>query len=62
MPHESALGVLSGMVQRFNQEAAQLNLATAAKRVHLTESQVITMASLVEAEGAGPRTTRRSPG
>ena len=51
VPHESALGVLSGMVQRFNQEAAQLNLATAAKRVHLTESQVITMASLVEAEG-----------
>ncbi|HJZ27368.1 MAG TPA: endolytic transglycosylase MltG, partial [Streptosporangiaceae bacterium] len=51
VPHESALGVLSGMVQRFNQEAAQLNLATAAKQVHLTESQVITMASLVEAEG-----------
>ena len=51
VPHESALGVLSGMVQRFNQEAAQLNLATAAKQAHLTESQVITMASLVEAEG-----------
>jgi UPF0755 protein len=51
VPHESALGVLSGMVQRFNQEAAQLNLPTAAKQAHLTESQVITMASLVEAEG-----------
>ena len=51
VPHESALSVLSGMVQRFNQEAAQLNLATAAKQAHLTESQVITMASLVEAEG-----------
>jgi len=51
VPHESALGVLSGMVQRFDQEAAQLNLSTAAKQVHLTESQVITMASLVEAEG-----------
>lgn len=51
VPHESALGVLSGMVQRFGQEAAQLNLATAAKQVHLTESQVITMASLVQAEG-----------
>ncbi|MGH3283491.1 MAG: endolytic transglycosylase MltG [Streptosporangiaceae bacterium] len=51
VPHESALGVLSGMVQRFEQEAAQLNLPTAAKQVHLTEGQVITMASLVEAEG-----------
>jgi UPF0755 protein len=51
VPHESALGVLSGMVQRFDQEAAQLNLPTAAKQVHLTESQVIVMASLVEAEG-----------
>jgi UPF0755 protein len=51
VPHESALGVLSGMVQRFEQEAAQINLPTAAKQVHLTEGQVIVMASLVEAEG-----------
>ncbi|HEV2254818.1 MAG TPA: endolytic transglycosylase MltG [Streptosporangiaceae bacterium] len=51
VPHESALGVLSGMVQRFEQEAAQLNLPTAAKQVHLSESQVIIMASLVQAEG-----------
>ena len=51
VPHESALGVLSAMVQRFDQEAVQLNLSTAAKQVHLTESQVIIMASLVEAEG-----------
>ena len=51
LPHETALGVLTGMVQRFEQEAAQLNLATAAKQVHLTESQVVIMASLVEAEG-----------
>ena len=50
-PHETALGVLTGMVQRFEQEAAQLNLPTAAKRVHLSEGQVIIMASLVEAEG-----------
>jgi UPF0755 protein len=50
-PHETALGVLTAMVQRFDQEAAALNLATAAKHVHLTESQVIIMASLVEAEG-----------
>ena len=51
VPHETALGVLTGMVQRFRQEAAQANLPTAAKRVHLTEGQVIIMASLVEAEG-----------
>jgi peptidoglycan lytic transglycosylase G len=51
VPHETALGVLTGMVQRFEQEAAQANLPTAAKQVDLTEGQVITMASLVEAEG-----------
>jgi UPF0755 protein len=51
LPHETALGVLTGMVQRFEQEAAQLNLPTAAKQVHLTEGQVVIMASLVEAEG-----------
>ena len=50
-PHETALGVLTGMVQRFGQEASQANLPTAARQVHLTEGQVITMASLVEAEG-----------
>jgi peptidoglycan lytic transglycosylase G len=51
VPHETALGVLKGMVQRFDQEAAQVNLAAAAKQVHLTEGQVIIMASLVQAEG-----------
>ena len=51
LPHETALRVLTAMVQRFEQEAAQLNLPTAAKRVHLTEGQVVIMASLVEAEG-----------
>jgi len=51
VPHETALGVLTAMVQRFEQEATQANLATAAKKVHLTEGQVIIMASLVEAEG-----------
>jgi UPF0755 protein len=51
LPHETALGVLTGMVQRFEQEAAQVNLPTAAKQVHLTQGQVIIMASLVEAEG-----------
>ena len=51
LPHETALGVLKGMVQRFDQEAATVNLAAAAKQVHLTEGQVIIMASLVQAEG-----------
>jgi len=50
-PHETALGVLTGMVQRFDQEAAAINLPAAAKQVHLSEAQVIIMASLVEAEG-----------
>jgi UPF0755 protein len=50
-PHETALGVLSGMVQRFKQEAATVNLATAARHVRLTEAQVVIMASLVQAEG-----------
>jgi UPF0755 protein len=51
LPHETALGVLTAMVQRFDQEAAAINLPAAASRVHLTESQVIVMASLVQAEG-----------
>ncbi|HEV2937106.1 MAG TPA: endolytic transglycosylase MltG [Streptosporangiaceae bacterium] len=50
-PHETALGVLAGMVQRFDQEAAAVNLPAAARQVHLTEGQVIIMASLVQAEG-----------
>jgi UPF0755 protein len=51
VPHETALGVLSGMVQRFDQEAAAVNLPAAARQVHLTQGQVIIMASLVQAEG-----------
>jgi len=51
LPHETALSVLKGMVQRFDQEAATVNLATAASQVHLSPSKVIIMASLVQAEG-----------
>jgi UPF0755 protein len=51
VPHETATGVLKAMVQRFNQEAATVNLVTGAQRVGLTPGQVITMASLVQAEG-----------
>jgi UPF0755 protein len=50
-PHETAVGVLAGMVQRFDQEASAVSLPDAAKQVHLTQAQVITMASLVQAEG-----------
>jgi UPF0755 protein len=51
VPHETALGVLAGMVQRFDQEAAAVSLPAAARQVHLTQGQVIIMASLVQAEG-----------
>jgi UPF0755 protein len=50
-PHETALGVLTAMVQAFDQEAASVNLTQAARQVHLTPDQVIIMASLVQAEG-----------
>jgi UPF0755 protein len=39
------------MVQRFNQESATVGLASAAQHAGLTPGQVITMASLVQAEG-----------
>ena len=51
LPHETALGVLKGMVQRFDQEAATVNLPAAANQVHLSQGQVIIVASLVQAEG-----------
>jgi UPF0755 protein len=51
VPHESALQVLTAMVQRFDQEAAAVNLPAAASQAHLTVGQVIIMASLVQAEG-----------
>ena len=50
-PHETALGVLKGMVQRFDQEAADVNLPAAASQVRRSQEQVIIMASLVQAEG-----------
>ena len=50
-PHETALGVLKGMVQRYDQEATAVNLPVAARKVGLKPSQVIIMASLVQAEG-----------
>ncbi len=50
-PNMSATTVLQGMVNRFNQEAAAINLALAAQQAHSTQSQVIIVASLLQAEG-----------
>lgn len=51
VPHETALQILQAMVQRFNVEAQQVNLVSAAKTVGLTPSQLVTEASLAQAEG-----------
>jgi UPF0755 protein len=49
-PHETALQILQAMVARFNVEAQQLNLTTAAQSVHLSPTQLIIEASMVQAE------------
>jgi UPF0755 protein len=53
-PGMTATSVLQAMVTRFNQEAASVNLTSAAKAVHLTPGQVIIVASILEAEGGSP--------
>jgi UPF0755 protein len=53
-PGMSATNVLQAMVTRFDQEATSINLAAAAAAVHLTPGQVITVASILEAEGGSP--------
>jgi uncharacterized YceG family protein len=50
-PNESALQILQAMVQRYNQEASQVNLLAAATAVHLTPEQVMIEASMAQAEG-----------
>ena len=54
-PGTSALAMLQAMVARFKVEAASVNLPAAAKAAHLTEDQVITVASILEAEAGSPR-------
>jgi UPF0755 protein len=54
-PGTSALSMLQAMVAQFNQEAASINLAAAAKAGKLSESQVITVASILEAEAGNPK-------
>ena len=50
-PNDTALTVLKAMVRRFDQEAAAVHLSAAAGSVHLTATQVIIVASMVQAEG-----------
>jgi UPF0755 protein len=54
-PGTGALGMLQAMVSRFNQEATTINLPVAAKAAHLTPGQVITVASILEAEAGSPK-------
>jgi UPF0755 protein len=51
VPHETALQILQAMVQRFNVEAQQLNMAITAKTEGLSPTQLIIEASLAQAEG-----------
>lgn len=50
-PGETATQVLSAMVTRFDQAASQVNLASGAARLGLSEYDVITLASIVQREG-----------
>jgi uncharacterized YceG family protein len=51
VPHETALQILQAMVQRYNTEAQQVGVVSAAKTVGLTPTQLIIEASLNQAEG-----------
>ncbi|HEY2553027.1 MAG TPA: endolytic transglycosylase MltG [Streptosporangiaceae bacterium] len=50
-PGSTATTVLQAMVARFKEEAASVNLPKWAKKDHFTEAQLITEASLIQAEG-----------
>ncbi len=54
-PDSSPVTVLKAMVARFNQEAASINLAAGTAHAQETEGAVITVASIVEAEGKLPQ-------
>jgi peptidoglycan lytic transglycosylase G len=58
-PKTSALGLLQAMVTRFNQEATTIGLPAAAQADHLTPGQVITVASILEAEAGTPKYYRQ---
>ena len=50
-PNETAAQILKAMVARFDVEAQQINIASAARGVGLTSQELITEASMVQAEG-----------
>ena len=54
-PGTSALSMLQTMVARFNQEAASINLPAAAKTGKMQPNQIITIASILEAEAGAPQ-------
>jgi UPF0755 protein len=54
-PGTSALTMLKTMVASFNHEASSINLSAAAKTAQLTPNQVITVASILEAEAGAPK-------
>ncbi len=53
-PKTPPTAVLKSMVQQFDQEAASIGLPTAAAAAHESQGAVITVASLIEAEGKLP--------
>jgi UPF0755 protein len=53
-PNTPPLKVLQDMVTRFDQEAASIHLPAAAAHAELTQSDVIIVASLIQAEGRRP--------
>lgn len=52
-PKETALGMLQAMVTRWKQAAEDAGLEQAAQRLGYTPAELMTVASLVEAEGRG---------
>jgi UPF0755 protein len=53
-PGTSPTAVLKSMVQQFNQQAASIGLPAAAQKAQESEAAVITVASIIEAEGKIP--------
>ena len=53
-PGTSPTAVLKSMVQQFDQQAGSMGLPAAAARAHESQAAVITVASIIEAEGKIP--------
>jgi uncharacterized YceG family protein len=54
-PGNSPTQVLQEMVRRFNVEAQSVNLPAMAAKDHVSEGDIITIASLIQAEGKRPK-------